>query len=78
MYHNEVEDKMIPLCVKKSQTQQKFRIPFKNMSLSQDADIEFTFVRLPKSSQQDNAADDDVDLGKYLEFYCQPSNLKLP
>jgi hypothetical protein len=47
LYHNDTESKIIPLGVKKSQPTQKFRIPFKNTSLSQDADVEFTFVKLP-------------------------------
>ncbi|CDW87069.1 UNKNOWN [Stylonychia lemnae] len=84
LYHQEAGCEMIPLGVKKTQAQQKFRIPFKNLSLNQDAEVEFTFVRLPKShaNSQDGNSDasqqDDIDLSQYLEFYCQPSNLKLP
>lgn len=44
----DIGQKMLPICVKKSQPQQKFRIPFKNTSLTQDADIEFTFVKLSR------------------------------
>ncbi len=76
LFHEGSESKMIPLCVKKNQAQQKFRIPFKNMSLSQDADIEFTFVKTPKGSSSDGQ-EDEIDLQKYLEFYCQPSALKV-
>jgi len=46
------------------------------MSLSQDADIEFTFVKTPKGSSSDGQ-EDQIDLQKYLEFYCQPSALKV-
>lgn len=70
---------IIPLCVKKNQAQSKFRIPFKNLSAYQDADVEFTFVKMPKDSDSEATDDknDDLDLRKYLEFYCQPSTLKL-
>lgn len=36
---------IIPLGIKKNVPQQKFRLPFKNMSLSHDADFDFTFVK---------------------------------
>jgi hypothetical protein len=47
LYHGPSESKIIPLGVKKSVAQQKFRIPFKNLSMTQDADVEFTFVKMP-------------------------------
>lgn len=72
LFHQESNSKIIPLCVKKSVAQQKFRIPFKNLSETLDADLDFTFVKLA------SASDDQVDLTPHLEFYCQPSNLKLP
>jgi hypothetical protein len=36
---------VIPLGVKKNLSQQKFRIPFKNLSGNLDADYDFTFVK---------------------------------
>ena len=74
LYHTETNSKIIPLGVKKSVAQQKFRIPFKNLSNFQDADIEFTFVKIPSSEQDSN---DEVDLTQHLEFYCQPSQMKI-
>jgi hypothetical protein len=46
------------------------------MNLSTDADIEFTFVKMPKGLSSDGE-DQGVDIHKYLEFYCQPSALKI-
>jgi hypothetical protein len=66
LHHEESDCHMIPLGVKKSQASQKFRIPFKNLSLGQDADIEFTFVKLPNQ----DASEDDVNLMQCFEFYC--------
>jgi hypothetical protein len=40
----ELGEKVIPLVVKKGQSTQKFRIPFKN-SGAQDLDIDFTFAK---------------------------------
>lgn len=57
LYHDETGSKVIPLGVKKSIAQQKFRIPFKNSSLTQDADIEFTFIKMPKAEGEDNSID---------------------
>jgi hypothetical protein len=54
---------MIPLGVKKSQAQQKYRIPFKNTSATQDADIEFTFVKVPVQNSDLSTDDEDsIDL----------------
>lgn len=40
----ELNEKVIPLVVKKGQSTQKFRIPFKNNG-PQDLDIDFTFAK---------------------------------
>lgn len=78
LYHNESESKIISLGVKRSQAAQKFRIPFKNTCPTQDADIEFTFVKLPPSSgYQEEEEDKALDPLQYLEFYCQPNLLKI-
>ena len=74
--HSETECNVIPLGVKISQTQQKFRIPFKNLSLAQDADFDFTFVKTPASESAEE--DDEEDLSSNFEFYCQPGNMKIP
>ncbi len=67
---------MIPIGVKKSLAQQKFRIPFKNLSTTLDADIDFTFVRVTPNHPL-NIQDSEIeDLTPYLEFYCQPGNIK--
>jgi hypothetical protein len=58
LYHKESDCKLIPLGVKKSQPTQKFRIPFKNTSISQDAEVEFTFVKLPHASATDDEPND--------------------
>ncbi len=66
---------MIPLGVKKSGAQQKFRIPFKNLSNTLEADFDFLFVKL---SQKEEENKDEVYLTPYFEFYCQPGNMKIP
>jgi hypothetical protein len=58
---------MIPLGVKKSGAQQKFRIPFKNLSNTLEADFDFLFVKL---SQKEEENKDEVYLTPYFEFYC--------
>jgi hypothetical protein len=40
----DLKEKIIPLVVKKGQSCQKFRIPFKNNG-AQDLDIDFTFAK---------------------------------
>lgn len=45
--YSETDCNVIPLGVKISQSQQKFRVPFKNLSTTQDADYDFTFVKTP-------------------------------
>jgi hypothetical protein len=59
---------MIPLGVKKSVAQQKFRIPFKNLSSTLEGDFDFTFVKV--ASKRDENTEDDEDLTPYLEFFC--------
>ena len=66
LYHAESQTQIVPLGVKKSIALQKFRIPFKNMSPTLDADVEFTFVRTPKSEGEDSC----VDLGQYVDCSC--------
>lgn len=72
LHHEESDCKIIPLCVKQTQSSQKFRIPFKNSSATQEAEFEFTFVKLPQSD-----GNDDASAIQCLEFYCQPSNMKM-
>ena len=43
---------MIPLGVKKSGAQQKFRIPFKNLSTTLEGDFDFLFVKM--TQKKDN------------------------
>ena len=56
---------ILPLGIKKSMANQKFRIPFKNTSSSIDAEFDFAFVKMPKP-------DDEVDkqILQCMEFYC--------
>jgi hypothetical protein len=62
---------MIPLGVKKSGAQQKFRIPFKNLSNTLEADFDFLFVKMTqKKENEEDESKDDVDLTPYFEFYC--------
>lgn len=79
--HRETECEVIPLGVKKNISQQKFRIPFKNLSTSLDGDFDFTFVKVNTSTSNDkiNELDDILatnDLTSLFEFYCQPGNMK--
>lgn len=63
LYHPESDSKIIPLGVKKSVAQQKFRIPFKNLSITQDADVEFTFVKMPKATSDNQEENEEpIDL----------------
>ena len=73
--HAESECNMIPIGVKKSGAQQKFRIPFRNLSTNQDGDFDFTFVKVSPKRQEDQ--NEDEDLTNCLEFYCQPGNMKI-
>lgn len=68
---------MIPLGVKKSGAQQKFRIPFKNLSTTLDAEFDFTFVKM-NQNKEENDEDNEEDFSQYLEFYLQPGNMKIP
>lgn len=68
---------VISLGVKKNISQQKFRIPFKNLNLTQDADFDFTFVKTAAVASQDENDPLEEDLTQYFEFYCQPGNLKI-
>lgn len=64
---------VIPLAIKKQSGQQKFRIPFKNFSVKADADVDFSFVRIQKRADDE----EEKSILDYLEFFCQPSTLKL-
>ena len=70
-----------PLAVKKSLTTQKYRIPFKNMSSTQDGDYEFTFVRCPsireEGAPEDEALPIEERLLEHLEFFCSPAQMKI-
>lgn len=73
------------MAIKKQDGQQKFRIPFKNTNLRVDSDVDFTFIKMPKSQNKDREEEADGEANKepeknitdYLEFFCQPSSLKL-
>jgi len=45
LFHNETKSMVIPLCVKLAGAMQKFRIPFKNLSMTNDSDVEFNFLK---------------------------------
>ena len=76
LHQEEAEASVIPLGVRKNISQQKFRIPFKNMSLTHDADFDFTFVKTSPTAP-DVEIDDLEDLSSFFEFYCQPGNMKI-
>jgi hypothetical protein len=62
---------MIPLGVKKSGAQQKFRSPFKNLSNTLEGDFDFLFVKMTqKKENEEEESKDDVDLTPLFEFYC--------
>jgi hypothetical protein len=63
---------MIPLGVKKSGAQQKFRISFKNLSTTLEADFDFLFVKMTqkKDNEEEEESKEEVDLTPYFEFYC--------
>ena len=46
LYHVESDHKIVPLGVKIGVSSQKFKIPFKNLSYTQEGEFEFTFVKL--------------------------------
>ena len=81
LWHEESQSMVVPLAVKKSMAQQKFRIPFKNLSQNLDSEFEFTFVKIPKSQMggetEDTVKESAVDILDSLEFYCQPSLMKI-
>jgi hypothetical protein len=66
LFHSDANCKMLPLGVKKNQAAQKYRIPFKNTSLTLEAEFEFTFVKIPSTTQDDK----DQEIMSCLEFYC--------
>ena len=74
--HCDTACNVIPLGVKKNISQQKFRIPFKNLSGTLEADYDFTFVKTQPSPGADVEDRDLTDLTHLFEFYCQPGNLK--
>ena len=59
----EFNEKVVPLVIKKGQSCQKFRLPFKNTG-SQDLEIDFTFVKQsavikgPQSRQSSSSGED--------------------
>lgn len=67
---------MIPLCVKTKQSVQKFRIPFKNVSSSVDAEMEFYFAKTTIKSKADlektdsEEAKQPMNVLDYIEFSC--------
>jgi len=63
-----VQQPVLPLAIKRSPACQKFRIPFKNNG-DQDVEVEFSFLKTGDS--QDEAKEK-------VEFYCVPSNMKIP
>lgn len=87
----EFNEKVVPLVVKKGQTGQKFRIPFKN-SGSQDLEIDFTFAKQsavicgPERSNSSSSSGDDSGSNRAqqtmtsspIEFVAMPSNVKIP
>jgi hypothetical protein len=42
------------------------------MSLTQDAEVEFTFIKAPNQPADSPV----VDLSKHIEFFCQPALMK--
>jgi hypothetical protein len=61
---------IISLGVKKGITQQKFRIPFKNLSTALDAEFDFSFVKAEASPAPDTPDEDLDDLSHLFELYC--------
>jgi hypothetical protein len=83
----ELNEKVVPLVIKKGQAGQKFRIPFKNNG-PQDLDIDFTFAKqsvvICGPLKRNDSAGSDDSLGKNsqltspIEFVAMPSNAKIP
>jgi hypothetical protein len=77
-------EKVIPLVVKKGQSCQKFRIPFKNNG-AQDLEIDFTFSKTSAvicgPNSQNSSGDDSTKntlTQSPIEFVAMPSNIKIP
>jgi hypothetical protein len=47
LHHSESDMDVLSILLKKKPQNQSFKFPFKNHSLTQDAEVEFYFVRLP-------------------------------
>lgn len=82
---SDFKEKVIPLVVKKGQSNQKFRIPFKNTG-PQELDVEFTFVKTSaviKGPLQrcNSTGSDDVRTPSFvqspIEFQAVPSTMKV-
>ena len=70
MFNHDLQEHVIPLAIKKSGGSQKFRIPFKDVSNVTEADIDFNFIKV-------NNTTEDQSVLECLEFFCMPNNLKL-
>lgn len=48
------------------------------MSTTLEADFDFTFVKVGRKKEEEQDYVEEEDLTPYLEFYCQPGNMKIP
>lgn len=46
LHHNESGSDVLNILVKRKPANQSFKIPFKNLSLGQDAEVEFAFLKI--------------------------------
>lgn len=76
LFHSDSGCDVVPIGVKKNVAQQKFRIPFKNLSTTLDADFDFTFVKMSPSVPSNTPDEDLQDVTHLLEFFCQPASMK--
>jgi hypothetical protein len=70
LFHSGTGCDVVPIGVKKNLAQQKFRIPFKNLSTTLDADFDFTFVKTTPSVPSNTRDEDLQDVTHLLEFFC--------
>ncbi len=76
MYVSSLKEKIIPLAIKKGQTGQKYRIPFKNTG-PQELELEFTFMKTSTSVYRPSDPNGKPPTSP-IEFSPLPSTLKVP
>ena len=68
MFSPSLQEFSVPLVVKKAAGNQKFRLPFKDISNCSETDIDFSFIKLNG---------EDADIINCIEFFCMPAAVKI-